>query len=139
MTIPRLRFLFLVCLELIECTEVEIAFALEIILRADSHAIPVLKGKGLPRDCTVRDAMMRLSPNAWRGTPRAARWSAQAEAASSLRSSAPPRPRGFPGVESSKPGIMKWVRSAQFCLSASVPPGGDFPSSRPAVENFPFS
>lgn len=45
--------------DLIELTEAEIAFALEIILRADSHAIPVLKGKGSPRDCNVRDAAMR--------------------------------------------------------------------------------
>ena len=42
-----------------ELSEAELAFALEIILRADSTAIPVLKGKGSPRDCNVRDAMMR--------------------------------------------------------------------------------
>ncbi len=46
---------------LIELTEAEVAFALEIILRSDSGAIPVLKGKGAPRDCNVRDAMMRAS------------------------------------------------------------------------------
>ncbi len=46
-------------LDLIELSEAEIAFALEIVLRADSAAIPLLKGKGAPRHCTVRDAAMR--------------------------------------------------------------------------------
>ena len=45
--------------DLTELTEAELAFALEIILRSDSHAIPVLKGKGAPKDCTVRDGLMR--------------------------------------------------------------------------------
>jgi hypothetical protein len=44
---------------LVELTEAELAFALEIVLRSDSGAIPVLKGKGSPRDCTVRDILMR--------------------------------------------------------------------------------
>ena len=49
--------------DLIELTEGEIAFALEIILRADSSAVPMLKGKGAPKDCTVRDALMRAFAN----------------------------------------------------------------------------
>ncbi len=44
---------------LLELTEAEIAFALEMILRSDSSAIPVLKGKGAPKDCNIRDAVMR--------------------------------------------------------------------------------
>jgi hypothetical protein len=43
----------------VELTEAELAFALEIILRSDSAAIPVLKGRGAPKDCNVRDALMR--------------------------------------------------------------------------------
>jgi hypothetical protein len=44
---------------LVELTEAELAFALEIVLRSDSGAIPVLKGKAAPKDCAIRDAMMR--------------------------------------------------------------------------------
>ena len=46
-------------MDLIELTEAEVAFALAIILRSDSHAIPIMKGKGSTKDCTIRDAMMQ--------------------------------------------------------------------------------
>lgn len=46
--------------ELVELSEAEIAFTLEIILRADSTAIPILKGKGAPKDCNIRDALVRV-------------------------------------------------------------------------------
>lgn len=46
--------------EFIELSEEEIAFSLEIILRADTSAIPLLRGKGAPRDCDRRDAMVRI-------------------------------------------------------------------------------
>jgi hypothetical protein len=45
--------------DLQELTEAELAFTLEIILRSDSKAIPVMRGQGASKDCTVRDVQMR--------------------------------------------------------------------------------
>jgi hypothetical protein len=42
-----------------ELTEAELAFALEIILRSGSKAIPIMRGQGAAKDCTVRDDQMR--------------------------------------------------------------------------------
>ncbi len=43
-----------------ELTEAELTFTLEIILRSDSKAIPVMKGQGSSKDCTVRDIQMQV-------------------------------------------------------------------------------
>lgn len=45
--------------DLQELTEAELALTLEIILRSDSKAIPVMRGQGASRDCTIRDVQMR--------------------------------------------------------------------------------
>lgn len=44
--------------ELQEATSSEVATALRIILAANSHKVPVLRGKGASKDTAIRDAQI---------------------------------------------------------------------------------